>query len=301
MSLVALDYSRPVRALFNQAQRAGRIHSVFRRAINISLDGTLVTVLSSELPHMPNGLRLPALTAQEWLNGLQPGMQVWIGDGRLAIPSRKCSLRLPDDACWEPVPDVATRRWNREIVSRHTEILASHLSQVSPREGMASLVRPLMLDQTIEETPLTRIALPALRLLECASREQDITRVEEAAWRLVGLGPGLTPSGDDVLGGFIAVLALLSPYLSDDAAPRDAIVTAIVRAARPRMGTISAALLAYAVRGEVAEPVGTFLLALASESPDECLSAASRVLSIGETSGADTMLGLLLGLRTLTI
>ncbi|HEV2583381.1 MAG TPA: DUF2877 domain-containing protein, partial [Ktedonobacteraceae bacterium] len=279
ISLFALDYSRPMRALFEQAQRAGTIHSVFRRATNIALDETLVTILSSELPRMPNGLRLPSLTANELLSSLQPGMRVWIGDGRLTIPSQNCTLWLPEDAAWEPVPDVSSGQWHCETVTRHATMLAHYLSRVATDEGLASLVRPLLLGQSAEETPLARIALPALRLLECASREQDIAHVEEAASRLAGLGPGLTPSGDDALGGFIAILALLSQYMSDAAAPCDAIVAAIVRAARPGTGTISAALLAYAARGEVAEPVGALLLALASESPDPVMLAARHVLA----------------------
>ena len=58
--------------------------------------------------------------------------------------------------------------------------------------------------------------MPNLRLLAQASWQQNIAGIEEATRGLAGLGPGLTPSGDDVLGGFAAIMALLSTQLSAD-------------------------------------------------------------------------------------
>ncbi len=49
-SLVAVDYSRPIQPLLQQAPRIATIHSVFQRAVNIALDDTMLALLSSELP-----------------------------------------------------------------------------------------------------------------------------------------------------------------------------------------------------------------------------------------------------------
>src|SRR5437588_1871633 len=107
ISLVALDYSRPVQPLYEQEPRAGIVHSVFRRAVNISFGETMLTLLSSELPRMPNGVRIswPAMT--ELVNGLQPGMPLWIGKRRLFAPfisSGAFELILPETPPWEPRP-----------------------------------------------------------------------------------------------------------------------------------------------------------------------------------------------------
>ena len=92
---VAADYSRPVLPIFEQEPRAGTIHSVFHKAANIALDDTMLALLSNELPRMPNGVRLSPVVAKELLPQLRPGMEVWIGNERLLIPTRNFSLHLP--------------------------------------------------------------------------------------------------------------------------------------------------------------------------------------------------------------
>ena len=302
VSLVAVDYSRPIRPMFEQVSRIGTIHSVFNKAMNIALDGTLLALLSTELPHMPNSLRLPSSVTKELLPNLRPGMEVRIGDDRLHIRAHNFSLRLPDTPAWEPRPDLSTyNSWCRETVAQHVCLLAQFVADKPQPGGLTSLVRPLLLGQQLQETSLSRMAMPKLCLLAQASWLQNIAGIEEAVRGLAGLGPGLTPSGDDVLGGFAAIMALLSPQLSADSLPRKYIASIIAAVAKPRTTILSAVLLEYASRGEVAEQFGTLLLALMlpAEEIETVLKAADRVLAFGASSGGDTLLGTLLGLRAL--
>lgn len=299
--MLALDYSQPVGPLFELPLRAGTIHSCFRRAVNIAIDDTILALLSSELPRMPNSVRLPSVVARELLWHMRPGMEVRVGDGRLLIPACDFSLYLPETLPWKPRPEMTMRRWQRETVAQHTCLLARYLTDQRQQDGLIPLIGPLLLGQPTQETPLARMALPALRMLARASWRLDIAGVEEATRRLAGLGPGLTPAGDDALGGFAAVMSLLSSQLSADARPRDHIAGIIAAVARPCTTLLSAVLLAFAASGEVAEHLGELLLTL--ELPAEefgaVLRAADRVLAYGATSGGDTLLGVLLGLRTL--
>lgn len=304
ISLVALDYSRPVQPLYEQEPRAGIVHSVFRRAVNFSFGETILALLSSELPRMPNGVRISSLAMTELVKGLEPGTPVWIGKSRLflpSIPSNHFELFLPETPPWEPRPELAAYHLCCTSMAQHVQSLAQLLSQQPQHGGLAPLAGPLLLGRPAKMTPLLSTALPLLQLLLRASRRQETADVEEAARGLAGLGPGLTPSGDDALAGFASVMALLSPYIYSGARSRNSIAEIISSAARPRTTTLSAALLAYAARGEVAEPLGNLLQVLTRphEASSEVLLAAERVLAFGGTSGGDTLLGLLLGLRAL--
>ncbi len=301
ISLIAEDYSRPVQSIFELQPRAGFIHSVFHRAMNIALDDRLLSVLSTELPRMPNCVRLPSDLAEELLGELWGGMDILVGGGRIFIPARDFSIHLPGALPWEPRPAITAYLWRREAVAQHVRLLARYLVDQLPRNGLAPLLGPLLLGQLAWETPLTRMALPELRRLVRASWLRDISGVEAATRGLAGLGPGLTPSGDDALGGFAAVMALLSSHLSVDAAPRDNIAVTIASVAQPRTNLLSAVLLAHAARGEVAEHLGKMLqtLALPVEASETVLHEARHVLAFGATSGGDTLLGVLLGLRVL--
>jgi hypothetical protein len=76
-----------------------------------------------------------------------------------------------------------------------------------------------------------------------ASRDPHGARAE--AERLIGLGPGLTPEGDDLLAGALAVSAVLHGELPGVLPPD----------LRARTTTLSATRLELAARGAVMEPV----------------------------------------------
>ena len=94
---------------------------------------------------------------------------------------------------------------------------------------------------------------------------------------LAGKGPGLTPSGDDVLIGYVAALGLLH---GDWAAAR-----AIAECAARRTTSLSATLLRHAAGGELPEPAHAFL-----ERGDP-----APLLRFGHSSGRCLILGLSLG------
>lgn len=106
---------------------------------------------------------------------------------------------------------------------------------------------------------------------------------------VVGLGIGLTPSGDDALVGALCVLAAagepwaaagrhLEPWLAGDG--------------RGRTTDVSASYLRLAVAGAFSTPLGRLVAALADGVPDATLIDAVRGLAaIGATSGMDAVVG----------
>jgi uncharacterized protein DUF2877 len=106
------------------------------------------------------------------------------------------------------------------------------------------------------------------------------------ACRILGLGPGLTPAGDDVVAGALAALAL-ADRLPDDAAE------AVLLAARSRTTSLSASLLSAASRGQVVPQASRLLHAIAAgKGPDTITEMARGLFLVGATSGHDLALGL---------
>jgi hypothetical protein len=126
---------------------------------------------------------------------------------------------------------------------------------------------------------------------------------------LLGLGPGLTPSGDDVLAGMLVGLhhldwtrgAELRRAAGRGQPPasvvRDTIATRVLVDAPTRTATLSAALLGHAARGEAASEVTAVLNSLCGRRP--LSPALMRLLAVGHTSGYDTACGLLAAGRAL--
>jgi len=298
-SLHIASYSRPVRQLFaSSSAELGVTRSRFAQAINIAMPGTILSLLSTELPRMPNCIHCSPSSIKFLRDNLHSTTVIYIGNYQLSIPSLQLTASLPSSGLWEPRPALSSYHWSRISVFYHKRLLASYLARHASPEGLAPLVGPLLLNRSTTDTPLHQMALPLLRLLLKSTIEQDIIGVVGAVTGLAGLGPGLTPSGDDVLGGFIAVMALLAEYLSDEAAFYQAIALCIPGLARSRTLSLSSVLLEHAAHGEVAEHLGNLLLSLALpvENSEVVQEAAARLLAYGATSGADTLLGVLLAL-----
>jgi hypothetical protein len=102
---------------------------------------------------------------------------------------------------------------------------------------------------------------------------------------LAGLGPGLTPSGDDVLAGILLIASLTDRFSPPEL--RAAADTA-------RTHDISRSFLRWAANGHSIEPVHDLLSTVAAGRPTH--RAEQAVAAIGATSGHDLLLGLRLAL-----
>jgi hypothetical protein len=111
---------------------------------------------------------------------------------------------------------------------------------------------------------------------------------------LCGLGPGATPTGDDLLVGVAAALA----RLGDPA--RVAAYAAALRAAPPDATTpVAHAMLHHAAAGAFLEPLRDVAAALGDPGAD-LAGAAARLAAVGAQSGADLLAGVVAAARALT-
>jgi hypothetical protein len=244
-------------ALVHGPQRPATVLAAFPTALYLQVGGH-----ADVLPVVTRGgLRLPTslavastLPTLGW--GAQPGDRVVVGDGAVHLPG----VVVRAVRTWRPrsAPSATTDQPGRPLA--HLP-----LSWRSPARGLTAL--------------LTGDAAPYL--------------LAERVGTLVGAGPGLTPSGDDVLCGVLLGLRLH---------PRGsaALVADLWRAVQPRLTattSLSAALLREAADGYAVEPVLRLLERLAVVgSPHAATSSVAEtvddVLAIGHTSGADLLGGL---------
>ena len=173
---------------------------------------------------------------------------------------------------------------------------------MGPLNAIAERFEALPVGAVVElEIARTRAWTPPARAARLEAAEIEIPRfIREPAvafldWicgdgepddALIGLGPGLTPAGDDFVGG--AMIALRA--FGDDAAA-DHIAGWALPLARTNTNRISRAHLECAARGEGHEALHSFL---ASSDPRHL----ERLARIGHTSGMDAAAGALAALST---
>ncbi|PYM16477.1 MAG: hypothetical protein DMD81_12400 [Candidatus Rokuibacteriota bacterium] len=150
-----------------------------------------------------------------------------------------------------------------------------------------------------EIVALLQRAAPPCLALSCACRADDPTAAIGAASALLGLGPGLTPSGDDFVGGALFARALLSRAPNADRIRWAEAGREIVRRARDLTHPISVALLEDMIDGDGHAPLHDVARALVSDDGNTALDAARRLVRIGHSSGWDILAGFLATVATL--
>lgn len=114
---------------------------------------------------------------------------------------------------------------------------------------------------------------------------------------MVGLGPGLTPSSDDMLAGLVLLSVLYKVNAGSARGPTRLISEVVSAEARGRTTLLSEEFLRQACSGNGNEPVVRLCSALLTRPSKTVQNETRHVLNIGATSGTDTTLGIALGAR----
>ena len=264
-----------------------RVQSVYRSVVNISTADGLLTVASPEGGGLPNGIL--ADLGPDWRAiGVLPGMSVRASDAEIRVPDAKLEIQFDAAPRWSPRfksraegVDVATTRWRRRAAATRTIAQARAASG-----GLGALLRP---DLPQDDLGIPEVAGPIVARLIVALEGGDRSGAADVAARLIGLGPGLTPSGDDVLVGIEAALHAL-------AQPSAGFLALAIGDVEERTTTLAATLLRHAAAGEFAERLHTLLAALLGSNDEMIPAAIGRAVAWGATSGTDCLLGVLIGL-----
>jgi hypothetical protein len=172
--------------------------------------------------------------------------------------------------------------------------LARRVAADAPEEGLARLVSGVP-ETSKRQPPLERVARPRIVIFErwlsgvLDGRRTRVRAFEEAIQGLIGLGPGLTPSGDDFLVGALALLDAIGEREAHAALAR-AIIDALPGSTAP----LSACFLRVAAAGHVGEALHRAVSSVTTGDVDAVIAA---VENIGHSSGWDMMAGIMTTLR----
>ncbi|MEW6558099.1 MAG: DUF2877 domain-containing protein [Elusimicrobiota bacterium] len=109
--------------------------------------------------------------------------------------------------------------------------------------------------------------------------------------KLVGLGSGLTPAGDDFLAGFISASWFLSEGGIKGIQPVKFFLKN-VKINYSKTNFISAAYLRYSIVGRISEVIANTIISITERNP--CMSFwLDNLANTGATSGKDTLFGIL--------
>jgi len=280
---------------------SGVIHSVFHHACNVSLESdALLTLVSSEKGNLSQGIRLETPPKFSFLNQLRVGQPVACRGGILRISGSELSVDLRTASLWHI--DLKGLRVDIHQRDQAQAWAVAWLELGKHRRGNG-------ISAINAATPVARrnpVTSPGIKtLLEMAvqtapalidtTRNLRVDAAIIAFTPLIGLGPGLTPSGDDFIVGYLA--GLWSTAGSDSSRLRFmSSLGAWLSRAAAGTNAISCTYIKSAVNGNVSEPIAILVQRFGQATSRDSVREATRTaLQVGNTSGTDGVLGLLLG------
>ena len=145
--------------------------------------------------------------------------------------------------------------------------------------------------------PLLAKARNSILDLATACFNFDMAEATRRGKELVGLGPGLTPSGDDFLGGLLFAAHSLKTAYPQDFNWEEEPVTDLIDWASAQTHPISQAILRDHASGHGPEPLHEVVTSLLNgQDLPRTMGGVKRLTGIGDTSGWDILAGTLAGM-----
>ncbi|GAC1541124.1 MAG: hypothetical protein NVS2B7_13670 [Herpetosiphon sp.] len=261
----AIVIARPIWLAVHKQPFVGQVVGRFDNACNMmDRAGRVVTITSPALGNGPFFIVIDA--APDFFFSLLPYQPVHIDSHHLSLGTRTIPLHTAE--VWNPTLPT----FNRPL--RLPSALKSLLQPWTAwPPSLPATAGPVNKHTTSMLTHGARLVLEAA-LGQIA--------LDPAVHELAGLGPGLTPAGDDYLLGLMVALWLLSER---------SMLATIAQAAMPRTTSLSGAFLAAAGQGQVVEGWHHLVRALHRHDPVHTAIAIERISAIGATSGRDALAG----------
>jgi hypothetical protein len=268
-----------VRELVRGPRRHGRVLAVLPQAIYLEFadavpEPHVIAVSPPDVIRLPNaiivGTREPAAGWQDICAHPGGTGECWTGEGRVMA----CGLEIRIVRWWDPSPVFGPL--SRARLDHGSGVLARLCAAPEHAPGLAGLDGPA-------------------RLASCCAAG-DLAGAVETAEHLVGLGPGLVPSGDSVVSGVLLALRLLGGAISGGTRAvwlANWLSASVTCHSKQRTTPLAASLLHCAASGQAAAEVSAVLLGMAGQEPLE--PAATRLLA--SSGGADLAWGLVAGCR----
>ncbi len=253
----------------------GSIHAAFTHAVYVAMDDpglpALVAIVTVDGVRQPGAAVLDVPSTSRPFAALQPGQIVVVGARKATVADITVTLAR----WWDP-------RAGKVASARHLacRLAAWELVAVGRGSITASLAAPL-------------------NGLVDALRQRSHGDALRAAHNLIGRGPGLTPSGDDMLAGFVATMlaCTLMPEhpVAQVVAMLEQLEGQVMSIARQSTTAISAVLLQHAFHGEVTSELAAVLRSSERAPCDD--ETIRRLVAVGSTSGSALLYGMIVAAR----
>ena len=283
-------------------EMTGWIQAHFRSLLRPGMTGEVILVSSSGV-YLKLEEQILLLCDQSW-GTLPIGIGVADFDWTISLlhPRQGQRITVTEDSLWfqsgklRLMVQSAVSERPRDGTPQIGRILqaAAELASLRKKRGISMLVLPLVLGRTPEQSeklnPHSAYGYHYLSSLMIALEHGDSDEIRSCVEKLLGLGPGLTPSADDCLLGMLYVFRALPQKAPEGAKLLSEYIEKICDYCTNQ---ISAAFLKAVIAGAPFERMESVFQGLCGE---ETLNI-EKLTQIGSSSGSEMLLGMLIALK----
>lgn len=292
-TLFAHQIGAKANAMVLDPDRSWSVLASVSGAIYIESDaGDILWIAAGSAALHPRAILLPVMPAEQPTVGAECCLQ----DDCLHV-GVNLVIRLCNAEIWCPELVAGDGESASEVARRITAAIDQAAMRSSPQGPLASALFPHAScggrgsRNAMQQEFLTTASRAMESLCQASTGFSLLERLQDAL-ELVGLGQGLTPSGDDLLGAFLYTLNVLDSPHGGFIGLDWELVDAWLQQACPLTNRISFAVLADHAHGDAVASLHELLdVALDGRPLEYLVRAAGRVSVIGQSSGWDMLAG----------
>jgi len=301
-ALAADSIGSEARARLRGRPRGASVYSSYAGAINIGTELGLVCIVPREVGRGPLNITVDG-DFRLLSCSVASGDPVNVEADRIRIGSN-VSLSLASTQVYDPPTSFLRPIRDREAIHGNIS-LARRTALVGGRfTGMGSLLNCVRGGSLVPSRPGLNLysseALFPLRALLRGLAQEKPRRVRAAATEVAGLGVGLTPSGDDLIAGLLLTLALGARNGLVKRPLFHRTLRSIAQSTKGRSSVLGQEYIEQASVGRANEKVRRLVDDTFTGAPQEVVASASDLITMGHSSGTDTLVGVLLGASFVT-
>lgn len=280
--------------------RYGEIHSIFKSTINIlSDDGKFIPIVINNKPMSPHSIKLSENIDFRNLD-IHMGYRVRFTKSSLTISNINIYYKEPK--LWDKKTKLVSSKDTYENLQFKIEIISDFILDKGNKSGIFKLMKFISKDLSpFEDIPLEDQSQLFIkdRFINFihAFRNYELNSINSHSKKIIGFGPGLTPSMDDFISGIMISNIYLSHLLDLNMEKAYRINQEIISDIDKRTTLVSEEMLKQSSTGETNEDIRDLMIAIIGPATSEKLNdLLAKVIDYGHSSGTDILCGIYTGI-----
>ena len=295
--MVASQVSKDFFNWVQENERNGEIHSIFKSTVNIlSEDGKFLPIVINDKPMSPFSIKL---------NKIIDFKEMDISIGNRVLFTKNClkgeniTIFYDNAKIWDNSINLIHDIDSLENIKLKLNIIKEHIKAKGNKDGIFELLQFIPNDLYVENNHILDSSQLFIKdrfeNFIKAFTNNNIKEINTLSKKIIGFGPGLTPSMDDFLSGMMIANLYISHFLGLNVEDAYKFNHEIVRDIDNKTTRVSEEMLKHSSIGESNEDIRGLMINILSINKIILEDSIDKVINFGHSSGTDILCGIYIG------